>query len=146
MKKIKKTKIIATIGPASSSSEIMEKMVTEGVDVFRINFSHAKHNEVKKIIKRIRDIDKKLSLNTAIIADLQGPKLRIGKMRKNSSLKVGDKITIDCKSQLVGSSKKLYVNYKNLAKDINEGEKIFYLGKISLLSSSIVVILIILNF
>ena len=124
MKKIKKTKIIATIGPASSSSEIMEKMVTEGVDVFRINFSHAKHNEVKKIIKRIRDIDKKLSLNTAIIADLQGPKLRIGKMRKNSSLKLGDKITIDCKSQLVGSSKKLYVNYKNLAKDINEGEKI----------------------
>ena len=124
MKKIKKTKIIATIGPASSSSEIMEKMVTEGVDVFRINFSHAKHNEVKKIIKRVRDIDKKLSLNTAIIADLQGPKLRIGKMRKNSSLKVGDKITIDCKSQLVGSSKKLYVNYKNLAQDINEGEKI----------------------
>ena len=124
MKKIKKTKIIATIGPASSSSEIMEKMVVEGVDVFRINFSHAKHNEVKKIIKRIRDIDKKLSLNTAIIADLQGPKLRIGKMRKNSSLKAGDEITIDCKSLLVGSSKKLYVNYRNLAKDINEGEKI----------------------
>ena len=124
MKKIKKTKIIATIGPASSSSEIMEKMMIEGVDVFRINFSHAKHNEVKKIIKRIRDIDKKLSLNTAIIADLQGPKLRIGKMRKNSSLKAGDEITIDCKSQLVGSSKKLYVNYRNLAKDIKEGEKI----------------------
>jgi len=124
MKKIKKTKIIATIGPSSSSSEIMEKMMIEGVDVFRINFSHAKHNEVKKIIKRIRDIDKKLSLNTAIIADLQGPKLRIGRMRKNSSLKVEDNITIDCKSQLVGNSKKLYVNYRNLAKDINEGEKI----------------------
>ena len=124
MKKIKKTKIIATIGPASSSSEIMEKMMIEGVDVFRINFSHAKHDEVKKVIKRIRNIDKKLSLNTAIIGDLQGPKLRIGKMRKNSSFKIGDKITIDCKSQLVGNSKKLYVNYKNLAKDINEGEKI----------------------
>ena len=124
MKKIKKTKIIATIGPASSSSEIMEKMMIEGVDVFRINFSHAKHDEVKKVIKRIRNIDKKLSLNTAIIGDLQGPKLRIGKMRKNSSFKIGDQITIDCKSQLVGNSKKLYVNYKNLAKDINEGEKI----------------------
>jgi len=124
MKKIKKTKIIATIGPSSSSSSIMEKMMIEGVDVFRINFSHAKHNEVKKTIKRIRDIDKKLSLNTAIIADLQGPKLRIGKMRKNSSFKTGDKITIDCKSQLVGSNKKLFVNYKNLAKDIKEGEKI----------------------
>jgi len=99
-------------------------MMIEGVDVFRINFSHAKHNEVKKIIKRIRDIDKKLSLNTAIIADLQGPKLRIGRMRKNSSLKIGDNITIDCKSQLVGNSKKLYVNYKNLAKDISDGEKI----------------------
>ena len=124
MKKIKKTKIIATIGPASSSSSIMEKMMIEGVDVFRINFSHAKHNEVKTIIKRIREVDKKLLLNTAIIADLQGPKLRIGRMRKNSSLKVGDKITIDCKSQLVGNSTKLYVNYKDLAKDINEGEKI----------------------
>ena len=123
MKKIKKTKIIATIGPASSSLEIMEKMMIEGVDVFRINFSHAKHDEVKKVIKRIRNIDKKLSLNTAIIGDLQGPKLRIGKMRKNSSFKTGDKITIDCKSQLVGNSKKLYVNYKNLAKDINEGGK-----------------------
>ena len=124
MKKIKKTKIIATIGPSSSSSSIMEKMMIEGVDVFRINFSHAKHNEVKTIIKRIREVDKKLLLNTAIIADLQGPKLRIGRMRKNSSLKVGDEITIDCKSQLVGNSKKLYVNYKDLAKDINEGEKI----------------------
>ncbi|SUZ78706.1 uncharacterized protein METZ01_LOCUS31560 [marine metagenome] len=96
----------------------------EGVDVFRINFSHAKHNEVKKTIKLIREIDKKLSLNTAIIADLQGPKLRIGKMKKNSSFNEGDKITIDSKSQLVGNSKQLYVNYKNLAKDIKEGENI----------------------
>ena len=124
MKKIKKTKIIATIGPSSSSSKTVEQMMLEGVDVFRINFSHAKHNEVKKTIKLIREIDKKLSLNTAIIADLQGPKLRIGKMRKNSSVKEGDKITIDSKSQLVGNSKKLYVNYKNLAKDIKEGENI----------------------
>ena len=124
MKKIKKTKIIATIGPSSSSSKTVEQMMLEGVDVFRINFSHAKHNEVKKTIKLIREIDKKLSLNTAIIADLQGPKLRIGKMRKNSFFKEGDKITIDSKSQLVGNSKKLYVNYKNLAKDIKEGENI----------------------
>ena len=124
MKKIKKTKIIATIGPSSSSSKTMEQMMLGGVDVFRINFSHAKHNEVKKTIKLIREIDKKLSLNTAIIADLQGPKLRIGKMEKNSSFNEGDKITIDSKSQLVGNSKKLYVNYKNLAKDIKEGENI----------------------
>ena len=124
MKKIKKTKIIATIGPSSSSSKTVEQMMLEGVDVFRINFSHAKHNEVKKTIKLIREIDKKLSLNTAIIADLQGPKLRIGKMTKNSSFKEGDKISIDSKSQLVGNSKKLYVNYKNLAKDIKEGENI----------------------
>ena len=124
MKKIKKTKIIATIGPSSSSSKTVEQMMLEGVDVFRINFSHAKHNEVKKTIKLIREIDKKLSLNTAIIADLQGPKLRIGKMKKNSSFNEGDKITIYSKSQLVGNSKKLYVNYKNLAKDIKEGENI----------------------
>ena len=72
MKKIKKTKIIATIGPSSSSSSIMEKMMIEGVDVFRINFSHAKHNEAKKIIKQIRQIDNKLSLKLRLLLIFKG--------------------------------------------------------------------------
>ena len=124
MKKIKKTKIIATIGPSSSSSLVMEKMMIEGVDVFRINFSHAKHNEVKKIIKQIREIDNKLSLNTAIIADLQGPKLRIGEIKSNVSLKNGDEVNIETGKEFVGDEKKIYVNYKGLPIDVNIGDRI----------------------
>ena len=89
---IKKTKIVATIGPKSSSKEIIEKMILSGVNVFRINFSHANYDEIIENIKTIRSIDKKLELNTAILADLQGPKLRIGKIKDGTVVKPGDKI------------------------------------------------------
>ena len=75
MKKIKKTKIIATLGPASSSSDTIEKLIKEGVDVLRINFSHSSHDEAEALIKEIRKTNTKLNTNTSILADLQGPKL-----------------------------------------------------------------------
>ena len=77
---IKKTKIVATLGPATSSDEIIEKMILAGVNVFRINFSHADYNDVSERIRMIRRVDKKLNVNTAILGDLQGPKLRVGKI------------------------------------------------------------------
>ena len=80
MNKRKKTKIEATLGPASNNEKIMEEMILSGVDVFRINFSHADHVEVKKSIELIRELGVKLCSNTSILADLQGPKLRIGEM------------------------------------------------------------------
>ena len=76
MKRIKKTKIIATLGPATSSVESIESLIKEGVDVLRINFSHSTHKEAEKVIHEIRRINDSLSTNTAILADLQGPKLR----------------------------------------------------------------------
>ena len=72
MKRIKKTKIIATLGPASSSAESIESLIKEGVDVLRINFSHSTHKEAENVIKEIRKINDSLSTNTAILADLQG--------------------------------------------------------------------------
>ncbi len=83
---IKKTKIVATLGPATSSEEIIKKMILAGVNVFRINFSHANYDEIKESIQLIRKVDKDLYTNTAILGDLQGPKLRIGKIKENTEI------------------------------------------------------------
>ena len=121
---IKKTKIVATIGPESSSKEIIEKMILSGVNVFRINFSHANYEEIIENIKTIRSIDKKLQLNTAILADLQGPKLRIGKIKDGTIIKTGDRILFKTDSSFEGDAKKAYMNYKNFPKDVRKEERI----------------------
>ena len=77
----KRTKIVATLGPAIKSKEIMKNMILEGVNVFRINFSHSDYDSVKKSISMIRELNEELSVNVAILADLQGPKLRVGIMK-----------------------------------------------------------------
>ena len=82
MKPIKKTKIVATLGPSCDEQKIIEKMILAGVNVFRVNFSHAKYEEVEDRIKKIRQADKKLNTQSAILADLQGPKLRVGQMEE----------------------------------------------------------------
>ena len=86
MNKIKKTKIIATVGPASESPEKLLQIIKEGVDVIRLNFSHGNHKEHGARISNIRKIEKALNKPIAIIADLQGPKIRIGKMRDKGLL------------------------------------------------------------
>ena len=86
MKKIRKTKIIATLGPSSSSPTTIEEMMLSGVDVFRINFSHANHSEIEKVISTIRSLNKKNNLYTSILADLQGPKLRIGNVEEGVNI------------------------------------------------------------
>lgn len=92
----KKTKIIATIGPSSDSEKILEKLIFLGVDGARLNFSHGSHQEHAHRIKLIREIEKKLNKNVAIIADIQGPKIRIGNLpEKGIELKNGQEITID---------------------------------------------------
>ena len=93
----KRTKIIATIGPASEKEDILEKMLSNGVDCVRLNLSHGDHQEHERKIKSIRKIDKKLKKHTAIIADIQGPKMRIGVMPKEGlMLKEGETIILDC--------------------------------------------------
>ena len=102
MKRIKKTKIIATLGPATSSVESIESLVKEGVDVLRINFSHSTHKEAEKVIQEIRRINDSLATNTAILADLQGPKLRIGEVSENTELVDGDNIIIKTGKEFKG--------------------------------------------
>ena len=103
---IKKTKIVATLGPSSSTEDVLEKMIHEGVNVFRINFSHADYNDVSDRIKMIRKVDKKLNRNTSILADLQGPKLRVGKMEEGAFVEPGDEVVFLTDAPFVGNAKK----------------------------------------
>ena len=108
MKRLKKTKIIATLGPSTSSVEAIENLIKEGVDVLRINFSHSTHEEAEFLIKSIRKINDSLSTNVAILADLQGPKLRIGEVDDDTKLDDGKKITIKTDKSFKGNKKKLF--------------------------------------
>ena len=124
MEKTRKTKIIATLGPSSSSPTTIEEMMLSGVDVFRINFSHANHSEIEKIISTIRFLNKKNNLYTSILADLQGPKLRIGNVEEGINI-VRDEIVKFCsEGKFIGNNKRVYVKYKKFAKDVKIGEKI----------------------
>ncbi|PHR73669.1 MAG: pyruvate kinase [Lutibacter sp.] len=123
MASTKKTKIVATLGPACDSPEMIEKMSVAGVNVFRINFSHAKHEHVRETVANIREMNAKLGHNVAILADLQGPKLRVGDMGDGVELIKGNTFTfttVMCK----GSSEKAYMTYKRFPKDVKVGEKI----------------------
>lgn len=120
---IKKTKIIATLGPASSNRETMVEMIKHGVDVFRINFSHADYELVKKNIELIRSINEEYGINTAILGDLQGPKLRIGVVKEGSFINPGDILTFT-NEKVEGDSTKVYMTYERFAKDVKVGERI----------------------
>ena len=84
---IRKTKIIATIGPATSSKEMLKALIHKGVTVCRLNFSHLSHEKAKEIISSIKEINQELHAHTAILADLQGPKIRVGDFEKPINLK-----------------------------------------------------------
>jgi pyruvate kinase len=119
-----KTKIIATIGPATSSYSMLKKIIEAGVDVCRINFSHGEHSGHLEVIDRVKQINSELGTNICILGDLQGPKLRIGEIENGFiHIKRGDKIILTSE-KCVGNSDKLYVSYKNLAQDVKPGEKV----------------------
>ena len=87
-----KTKIIATIGPSTSSKEILKKIIIAGANVCRINFSHGTHDDHLLVIKAVRELNNELGIHTAILADLQGPKLRVGSVEEGSKLVKGKKL------------------------------------------------------
>jgi pyruvate kinase len=122
MSESKKTKIIATLGPASNSPDVMEKLILEGVDVFRINFSHANYDDASKRITLIRKLSDKLKIHVSILADLQGPKLRIGEIEDCSEVKEGQLVTFSSSKPFIGNSQKAYMKYKKFASDVNIGE------------------------
>lgn len=118
----KKTKIVATLGPASSDKEILKRMIDEGVNVFRINFSHADYDDVKKRIGFIRELEEETGISTAILADLQGPKLRVGMMKEEVVVNPGDTINFCTGEEFEGTRERVYMNYNNFPKDVKKGE------------------------
>lgn len=120
---MKRTKIVATLGPASLKSGILEKMLFAGVNVFRVNFSHGEAEENRKTILKVQAILKKTKRNAAILADLQGPKLRIGNVQDGVFLSPGDLLTFTNKP-CNGTREKVFMTYDSFPTDVRVGETI----------------------
>lgn len=124
MPQSKKTKIVATLGPACSTKEVIKNMIDAGVNVFRINFSHADYDDVKERINIIRELNEEYGYTTGILGDLQGPKLRVGVMKEDVVVHPGDVITFTTAEDIPGTAQRVYMNYKEFPSDVNPGERI----------------------
>ncbi len=119
-----KTKIIATVGPACNTPEKLLELVESGVNVFRLNFSHGTHEQHKEVIARIKHINDSYPFNIAILADLQGPKLRVGIIENNAvDFKTGDTFYFT-NEKCVGTAEQVYLSYPDFHNDVKAGEKI----------------------
>ena len=120
-----RTKVIATIGPACSTKEILGKLFSAGIDVCRLNFSHGNYADHQKVINHILELNGELGYKVAILADLQGPKLRIGEVENNEiELLEGREISFVSK-KCMGNAEKVYMSYEGFAKDVIPGESVF---------------------
>ena len=117
------TKIVATVGPASTSSDVLEGMIREGVNVIRLNFSHGDYETHATTVQRVKDIDKKLGTHTALLADMQGPKLRVGMMEDGAELVAGSKLTIKV-GEGTGNADLAWTRYEKFAADVKAGEPV----------------------
>jgi pyruvate kinase len=133
-----KTKIVATVGPACNTYEKLLALVQEGVNVFRLNFSHGTHEQHLQVINHIKAINATFLLNVAILTDLQGPKLRVGEIKDNAlDLKAGDEFYFT-NEICVGTLEGIYISYPDFHKDVQIGEKILLDdGKIEVLVKEI---------
>lgn len=118
-----KTKIVATVGPASNNKEMLRALVREGVDVFRLNFSHGSHEDHLKVIKYVREINDELGSRISLLQDLQGPKIRIQEMQPDTVVVRGQKLTITTR-QLLGNSDIVSTSYQLLPRDVKPGDMI----------------------
>ena len=114
---LRSTKIVATLGPSSNTENKIKKLIFAGVNVFRLNFSHGSHEDHLNTINIIRRIETKLKSQLGILADLQGPKFRIGKVEDNVKLKVNDLFILD-KEKEIGSRKRAYLGHNEIYKSI----------------------------
>lgn len=120
----KRTKIVATLGPATSKKSVLKEMLDEGVNVFRINFSHANYDDVKERMQMIRELNEEFGYNAAILGDLQGPKLRVGVMKEEVVVNPGDQITFVTGKEFEGDASRVYMNYEQFPRDVQKGERI----------------------
>ena len=116
------TKIVATLGPSSSDAAVLEKMFAAGVDVVRLNFSHGTAHDHMKRAELVRDTCRKVGRTVGIMADLQGPKIRVGKFREGRiSLKAGDPFVLDSHMEM-GDAAGVGLDYKELPRDVRAGD------------------------
>jgi pyruvate kinase len=117
------TKIVATLGPASSEPEILERMIRAGVDVVRLNFSHGTAADHRKRAEMVREVSRKVDRAVGIMADLQGPKIRVGKFKDNKvQLKPGDAFILDAALEGPGDTTRVGLDYKDLPRDVRSGD------------------------
>ncbi len=119
-----RTKIIATLGPASCDPQLIRDLMEAGVDVFRLNFSHIPHKDAVKAIHDVRALNSVLGTSVALLADLQGPKLRTGKMKEGGVTLVEGKTLVVSTQEVIGSDEMISVSYERLAADVKKGELI----------------------
>jgi pyruvate kinase len=120
----KNAKIIATIGPASRSKEMIWKLHLAGANIFRLNFSHGSHDDHKKVIDWVRELNAEHGTNIALLQDLQGPKIRTNQMKDGGvPIKAGDKIQIEA-GDFEGDANRISTTYKTIAKDVKVGDPI----------------------
>lgn len=120
----KNTKIVATVGPAISSYESLLELAKAGVNIFRLNFSHGSHEDHLQVINHITYINEKYGMHVGILADLQGPKLRVGVIENNAlELKENDVVTF-VNEKCEGNMERIYMSYKEFPKDVKLGEKV----------------------
>lgn len=118
----KRTKIVATLGPASAKKEILASLIAKGVDVCRLNFSHGSQEDHLAVINTIREINSEHNMNIGILADLQGPKIRIGKMKEGGAVLLnGSEVEITT-HELIGDENRVYITYPEFPKDVKENE------------------------
>jgi len=121
---MKKTKIVATLGPASAKKEVLKEMILSGLNVCRLNFSHGSYDDHAAAIELIRDLNEELGQNVAILADLQGPKIRTNEMENNGVLlDIGQDIKV-LVEKVVGNKERFSINYAKLPQDVKSGERI----------------------
>jgi len=121
---IKKTKIVATIGPATSSKEMLEKLLKAGLNIVRLNFSHGDFKEHQEKVDNFRQAMKSTGMNGAIMQDLSGPKIRLGEFyQEKVELKKGDTITITT-DKIIGDEKRVSINYPLFCKEVKKGDSI----------------------
>ncbi len=120
----RRTKIVCTLGPSSSSEEVIEQLIRNGMNVARLNFSHGTHKVHQKTLQRIRRISDKLNVSVAVLADLQGPKIRVGNMKGGAQeIETGDYVTLTSED-VEGTSDTIPIDYSQLNHDAREGNTI----------------------
>ena len=121
----RRTKIVCTLGPASSDPEIIDRMIGAGMNVARMNFSHGSHDDHAERIQTVREAAKKHDQTVTILQDLQGPKIRVGEMKDGSvMLSEGQQLVITPEPMEIGTSERVHIDYETLAEDADIGGRI----------------------